>query len=74
MVNREPKLSVGLALEQSKEAVEVVRKLNDQLDFARKERNRVIKEALRFVTISQMMRTTGMSRESLYKIKHSPDD
>ncbi len=74
MTNHEPRLSVGLAIEQVKESSDKVRKLNAQTDFARRERNRYIKDALKFVPISQLMKVTGMSRDMLYRIKNSPDD
>lgn len=74
MTNHKPRLSVGMAIEQVKESSDRVRKLNAELDFARRERNRYIKDALKFVPISQLMRVTGMSRDMLYRIKNSPDD
>jgi hypothetical protein len=74
MTNHEQKLSVGLALDQVRESSDKVRKLNDQLEFARRERNKFIKDALRFVPISQLMKITGMSRDMLYRIKNSPGE
>lgn len=72
--NPRPRLSVALALEQVKESSNVTRKLAADLDYARKERNRYIKDALDFVSVTQLMRVTGLSRDMLYRIKNSPDD
>lgn len=70
----EQKLSVSLALEQVKEACAVERKIRAEHEFARKDRNRYIKEAAKFVPVTQLMKVTGMGRDTLYKIKNSPDD
>lgn len=74
MTNHEPRLSVALALDQVRESSSKVRAVSAELDFARKERNRYIKDSLKYVPISQLMRVTGLSRDMLYRIKHSPDD
>lgn len=74
MTNEETRLSVAMALEQVREKSDMVRKLNAELDFERKDRNRHIKDALRYVPISRLMQVTGMSRDMLYRIKNSPDD
>lgn len=72
--NPAPRLSVALALEQVKESSNATRKLAADLDYVRKERNRYIKDALDFVSVTQLMRVTGLSRDMLYRIKNSPDD
>lgn len=74
MTRHEPRLSVGLALDSVKDSQATVRRLTDELEYARKERNRIIREALSFVTIAQLMRVTGLSRDMLYRIKNSPED
>lgn len=74
MTNEETRLSVAMALEQVREKTDTVRRLNAELDFERKDRNRHIKDALRYVPISRLMHTTGLSRDMLYRIKNSPDD
>lgn len=74
MTKRESRLSVEMALDQVQDKCNDVRRLNDELDYARRERNRVLKEALRFVPMSQLMKTSALSRDMLYRIKNSPDD
>lgn len=74
MTNHETRLSVAMALEQVREKTDKVRKLNAELEFERKDRNRHIKDSLKFVPISRMMQVTGLSRDMLYRIKNSPDD
>jgi hypothetical protein len=71
---KEVQLSVGLALDQVRESSNKVRHLNAELDFARRERDRFIQDALQYVPMTQMMKITGLSRDMLYRIKNRPRD
>lgn len=70
----ENRISVALAMDQVREACAEVNRLAMELQYQRSERNRHIQDALEFVPISQMMKVSGMSRESLYRIKNMPKD